>query len=57
MVCSDAVERGLSFMSEVLVLLTGCTSFDISSDPLFHAFPCVVFLDPSYGFVPSRVSG
>ena len=56
MVCDDAIERGFSFVGEVLVLLAGCISFDIFGDPLFHAFPCVVLLDPLYSFVSSRVS-
>ena len=56
MACGDAVERGFLSMGEVLVLLTGCTSFDIFSDPLLHTFPRMMLLGSSYGFVLPRVS-
>ena len=38
-------------------MLTGCASFYVFCHPIFHAWPPVVFLDLSYGFIPPWVAG
>jgi hypothetical protein len=41
---------------QILVLLTGCTPFDVFCDPSSCAWPNVFPIDASDCFIPSRVS-
>src|SRR5712671_158930 len=56
-VSGDFVHRGVSAVSDDLVLLARCTSLNVLRDPRSHVWPPVVPLGLGNGFVASRVSG